>query len=65
MCVADVSGAPVLPYDGMVDLAVYHPRLAEVEGRPGWLAQTYQRKPMRFQLPKAITDDGLVQASVA
>lgn len=49
-------------FDGSVDLSVFHPRLAYVEGRPGWLAKAARRRaaPYRFEAPA--TADGLLQA---
>ena len=49
------------PYSGRVDLSIFHPRLAPVNGRPGWLAADASRRatPVRFPAPGA---PALVQA---
>lgn len=38
-------------YAGMMDLAVYHPRLDPVGGRPGWLAADPERRRMEVDVP--------------
>jgi hypothetical protein len=70
--VSDGQGQPVVvsealdrrpvPFDGSVDLSVFHPRLPYVEGRPGWLAKAVGRKaaPYRFAMPASA--NGLLQA---
>lgn len=49
------------PYSDRVDLSVFHPRLAPVNGRPGWLAADPMRRatPVNFVAPGG---PGLVQA---
>ncbi|HEY1836481.1 MAG TPA: hypothetical protein VGG36_02400 [Rhizomicrobium sp.] len=68
--ISDGQGHPVVvseamdpaPFDGSVDLSVFHPRLPYVAGRPGWLAKAPGRKaaPYRFAMPASA--DGLLQA---
>lgn len=52
-----------ITFDGAVDIAVYHPRLADIDGRPGWLATAPDRVRQVFALPSAAgPGDRLVQA---
>jgi len=44
------------------DLEVVHPRLAPIDGRPGWLAALPGRKKMRFAMPGLVDAYSLVQA---
>jgi len=61
--VADDRGAVASStYRGAVDLAVYHPRLAYIDARPGWLASAPGRVKVAFNLPGRRNDDALVQA---
>lgn len=48
-------------YDGKTDLSVFHPRLATVAGRPGWLAADPARKAVEVAVP-AFEGPALVQA---
>lgn len=50
------------PFTGAVDLTVFHPRLEDVEGRPGWLATAPDRARQVFALPAAGPGDRLLQA---
>lgn len=45
-----------------VDLTVFHPSLADIDGRPGWLATAPDRVRRVFPLPPAGPGDRLVQA---
>ena len=45
-----------------VDLEVVHPRLAQVDGRPGWLAALPGRNKMRFTMPGLVDAYSVVQA---
>ncbi len=38
-------------YQGQMDMAVFHPRLAPVAGRPGWLAADPERRSVEVELP--------------
>lgn len=49
-------------YAGAFDVAVYHPRLPDVDGRPGWLAADPKRKRAAFDLPGPTDALALVQA---
>lgn len=49
------------PFAGQVDLAVFHPRLPLVNGRPGWLAADPQRIAIEVDVP-AFEGPGLLQA---
>lgn len=51
-----------ITFDGAVDIAVYHPRLADIDGRPGWLATAPDRVRQVFALPQVEPGDRLVQA---
>lgn len=51
-----------ITFDGSVDIAVYHPRLPDVDGRPGWLAGSQGRARQAFALPTEGPGDRLVQA---
>lgn len=48
-------------YAGRMDLSVFHPRLAQVNGRPGWLAADPERRAVPVQLP-AFEGTALLQA---
>lgn len=48
-------------YDAKIDLSVFHPRLAKVAGRPGWLAADPARKPLEVAVP-AFEGPTLLQA---
>lgn len=59
----DGSAATSEAYGGAVDLTVYHPLVADLGGRPGWLARAPGRERRAFRLPRL--DDApylLVQA---
>jgi hypothetical protein len=45
-----------------IDIEVVHPRVAKVEGRPGWLAAMPGRNKVRFALPAKTAANSLVQA---
>ena len=61
--VADAKGEPAPPsYHGAIDMAVYHPRVAPIDGRPGWLAAAPGRVKVAFDLPRRRSDEALVQA---
>ena len=49
-------------YPGAVDIAVYHPRLAAVDGRPGWLPIAPGRRRAAFVLPEPLAPGALLQA---
>src|SRR5688500_6894839 len=38
-------------YGGQMDLSVFHPRLAPVSGRPGWLAVDPERRAIEVDVP--------------
>ena len=44
-------------FDGKIDLSVYHPRLPQIAGRPGWLAADPMRQAVEVAVP---TFDGPV-----
>lgn len=48
------DGSAVTPthYAGSVDLTVFQPLVADIDGRPGWLAQAPGRRRRVFRLPK-------------
>jgi len=48
-------------YAGQMDLSVFHPRRAEVAGRPGWLAADPLRQPVEVIVP-AFEGPALLQA---
>lgn len=48
-----------------VDLAVFHPRLPDVEGRPGWLAAAPGRSPVVVPLSEPTREETLLQATPA
>lgn len=48
--------------DGAYDVFILHPRLAPVDGRPGWLAAAPGRKPVQVSLPGGLPARALVQA---
>jgi hypothetical protein len=70
--VSDGDGRPVVvsqtldhgpaPFDGSIDLSVFHPRLPYVAGRPGWLAKAAGRKALAYRFAMPTTADGLAQA---
>lgn len=45
-----VVGMPL--YEGQMDLSVFHPRLAPVRGRPGWLAADAERRLIDIDVPE-------------
>ena len=45
------GGAVVGVADGRADLAVFHPSLPDVAGRPGWLAADAMRRSVRVAVP--------------
>lgn len=49
-------------HDGAMDLTVAHPRYAQVEGRPGWLANDPSRRRLDVSLPGPAPEDALIQA---
>jgi hypothetical protein len=49
-------------YAGAFDVAVYHPRLPDVDGRPGWLAADPKRKRAAFDLSGPTDGLSLAQA---
>lgn len=48
-------------YAGQMDLSVFHPRLAPVGGRPGWLAADPERRAIEVDVP-AFEGPALLQA---
>lgn len=48
-------------YAGQMDLSVFHPRLAPVDGRPGWLAADPERRAVEVDVP-AFEGPALLQA---
>lgn len=63
-----VRGPDGRPPEGVgagVDLAVFHPRLAEVDGRPGWLAAAPGRRRAVFRLPTPTWEETLLSATPA
>lgn len=48
-------------YAGQMDLSVFHPRLAPVSGRPGWLAADPERQAVEVDVP-AFQGPALLQA---
>lgn len=48
-------------YQGQMDMAVFHPRLPSVSGRPGWLAADPERRAVEVDLP-AFEGPTLLQA---
>ena len=66
VCVSEPSGQAFTAksYAGKVDLAVYHPRKPDVNGRPEWLATDPSRRvaPIRFTPSEEIS---LIQAVIA
>lgn len=48
-------------YAGQMDLSVFHPRLAPVSGRPGWLAADPERRAVTVDVP-AFEGAALIQA---
>lgn len=57
------GGRPIT-YEGeaaWADLSVYHPRLAEVSGRPGWLAALPERQVVEVDIPE-VEGPALLQA---
>lgn len=48
-------------YAGQMDLSVFHPRLAPVSGRPGWLAADPERRAVQVEAP-AFEGPALLQA---
>ena len=57
------DGAVLIPdtFAGQVDLAVFHPRLPAVNGRPGWLAADPDRVAVDVDVP-TVEGPGLLQA---
>lgn len=49
-------------FSGAVDIAVYHPRPTEIEGRPRWLATAAGRRRSAFGLSETAPVGGLLQA---
>jgi hypothetical protein len=45
-----------------VDMTVFHPRLPDIDGRPGWLATAPDRRRMAFTLPEPSPPGSLLQA---
>lgn len=58
---ADGSTVGMPLYDGQMDLSVFHPRLAPVSGRPGWLAADPERRAVEIEVP-AFEGPALLQA---
>lgn len=56
------GGALTGRFPGAVDIAVYHPRPSEVDGRPRWLATAAGRRRSTFVLSEAAPVGGLLQA---
>lgn len=50
------------PFQGAMDLAVFHPAWAPVEGRPGWLAHDPARRRLAVDLPARAGAYTLLQA---
>jgi hypothetical protein len=48
--------------DFSADLAVFHPALADVDGRPGWLAADPSRRPVQVDAPADVAEDCIAQA---
>jgi hypothetical protein len=61
--VRTAAGAPhaLGDFNGAVDLAVVHPRLPRVDGRPGWLASAPRRR-LEIELPAPLGGQALLQA---
>lgn len=49
-------------FPGAVDIAVYHPRPGEIEGRPGWLAKAAGRRRAAFAMKEPAPVGSLIQA---
>jgi hypothetical protein len=47
---------------GALDYEVIHPRISEVNGRPGWLATAPGRRPATFKLAEIPSPNVLLQA---
>jgi hypothetical protein len=63
MIVRRPDGAPWGGYmEEAVDLTVFQPRMADIDGRPGWLATAPDRVRRTFALPSAGPAERLVQA---
>lgn len=63
ICVKDGSGRAFTSdaYEGRVDFSVFHPRVADIEGRPGWLAADPLRSPATVSFDPS-ENVGLLQA---
>ncbi len=48
-------------YAGKMDLSVFHPRMAPVAGRPGWLAADPERRRVMIKVP-TLNEQALIQA---
>ena len=65
MAVMRADGSPIMmhgDYDGDFDIQVVHPRLPDVDGRPGWLARAPGRVRVARPLPQPLPAESLVQA---
>lgn len=63
-----VGGRPLLapPYgEGAMDLSVFHPRLSDVDARPGWWAADRARRRTPVRLPRPTEVEVLLQAQPA
>lgn len=49
-------------HEGAMDLTVAHPRYAQSDGRPGWLANDSNRRRLGVDLPEPAPEDALIQA---
>lgn len=62
ICVWTANGAPLERSAHGVDMAVYHPRLPDREGRPGWLAADPARRRKVVRLGEPLHEPALAQA---
>jgi hypothetical protein len=64
IAVFDRQGAPVdaSAEPGALDISVFHPRLAPVSGRPGWLAVAPGRRAAAWRMAPPLAGEALLQA---
>jgi len=63
--IAEADGKVVGAAELSADLAVYHPSLADVDGRPGWLAADQGRVRAPITLPKSLAGTLMLAQAVS
>lgn len=58
--VVDAGGKNLAAEMAGADMAVFHPALADIDGRPGWLAADKVRKRIVVHVPKRAADEAVI-----